>query len=73
MQILGDGLGGENGKLPQTGDKRRWGRYWSMGKGLLPSYLIFSTSVNFVLFIVLFVVRYVDLDGSTALSCSSRL
>ena len=26
MQILGDGLGGENGKLPQTGAKRRWRR-----------------------------------------------
>ena len=27
MQILGDGLGGENSKLPQTGAKRRWRRY----------------------------------------------
>ena len=26
MQILGDGLGGENGKLPQTGAKRCWRR-----------------------------------------------
>ena len=75
MQILGDGLGGENGKLPQTGVKRRWRRYWIMGKGLSSCDLIFFLLLwtLFCFNIALFLVLWVDLDGSTALPCSSWL